>query len=408
MKSPAINAALGPLRKLEAIAAEEYRKAMEAYQADFELWDAKKAAAKSVRSKAAKAEMEGRKLKPINADAGEKPLPPRPTRFVTNDATYEAAGEIMGSNPNGILILRDELVSFLRPLDRPENAAARGFWLESWNGLGGYTFDRIGRGTVRLDAVCASLIGGVQPARLASYVKAATSGGEGDDGLLQRFGLFVWPDSEPEWRDIDRYADTNAKRTAASVFERLVRIDADGLGATKGEFDELPWLAFDEEAQEVFTDWRAALERSLRADDLHPALESHFGKYRKLIPALALIAHLADAPEGGPVTADAVLSAIAWDEYLRPHAERIYSAATMPERVGAKLIWNRRATLPAPFTAREIHRRKWAGLADIEAVNAALGVLADHNLILSKAVGTTDQGGRPTMEFRINPKAADL
>jgi putative DNA primase/helicase len=326
MKSPAINAGLGPLRRLEAIASQEHAKALEGYEIAAEKFEARKAAAKSVLRGNAKKAMQGGGAAGDEGfpDIGQKPLPPRPTRFITNDATYEAAGAIMGDNPNGILVLRDELVGFLAPLDRQENAAARGFWLESYNGLGGYTFDRIGRGTVRLDAVCAGFVGGVQPARLAAYVKDATSGGAGDDGLLQRFSMTVWPDADPNWEDVDRYPDTAAKRTAAAVFERLVKIEPKAIGASKGEFDELPSLSFDPEAQEAFGEWREKLERDVRREGLHPAIESHFTKYRKLVPALALITHLADAPDGGPVSVDAMVSAMAWDEYLRPQYHALY------------------------------------------------------------------------------------
>ena len=39
------------------------------------------------------------------------------------------------------------------------------------------------------------------------------------------------------------------------------------------------------------------LKRMVKSSDLHPALESHFGKYPKLIPALALVCALADGEE---------------------------------------------------------------------------------------------------------------
>jgi hypothetical protein len=45
-------------------------------------------------------------------------------------------------------------------------------------------------------------------------------------------------------------------------------------------------------------EWRQVLEYKLRAGDLTPALESHVSKYRTLVPALALINHLADGGRG--------------------------------------------------------------------------------------------------------------
>jgi putative DNA primase/helicase len=127
----------------------------------------------------------------LNIDEPEAPVA---RRYVVNDTSYEALGEIMASNANGVLAYRDELVSLLKTLDREDNAAARGFFLTAWNGTSGYTFDRIIRGKTHIEAACLSLLGGTQPGRLAEYVRRATSGGAADDGLIQRFGLLVWPD----------------------------------------------------------------------------------------------------------------------------------------------------------------------------------------------------------------------
>ena len=114
----------------------------------------------------------------------DDPEEPKARRFLVNDTSYEALGEILADNPNGVLAHRDELVSLLKTLDREEYAAARGFFLSAWNGTGGYTFDRIVRGRKHIDAACLSMIGGTQPGRIAEYMRRAVSGGAGDDGLI--------------------------------------------------------------------------------------------------------------------------------------------------------------------------------------------------------------------------------
>ena len=93
-----------------------------------------------------------------------------------------------------MLAFRDEIVSLLKTLDREEYAAARGFYLAAWNGTEGYTFDRIIRGTQHIEAACVSMLGSSQPGKIAEYIRRAVDGGEGDDGMIQRFGLLVWPD----------------------------------------------------------------------------------------------------------------------------------------------------------------------------------------------------------------------
>ena len=124
---------------------------------------------------------------------------------MTNDSSMAALAELLRHNPNGLLVHRDELVSLLRMLDQEENAEARAFFLTGWNGDSSYTTDRIARGmNLHVEAVCLSLLGSTQPARITEYVATAVRGGAGDDGMLQRFGLIVWPDIGGEWVNVDR------------------------------------------------------------------------------------------------------------------------------------------------------------------------------------------------------------
>ena len=151
-------------------------------------------------------------------------------RYRTNDTSYEALAELIAHNPTGILVERDELVSLLRHLDRNDQAVARGFFLSGWSGTQPYTLDRISRGTRHIEAVCISVLGNSQPARIAEYAKRANSNANGGDGLLQRFGLMAWPDTSPEWEDMDRYPHSRAREDAWEVFARLEIEDGLGLG----------------------------------------------------------------------------------------------------------------------------------------------------------------------------------
>ena len=117
-------------------------------------------------------------------------------RYRTNDTTVEKLGELLKENPRGILIFRDELIGLLAALDREDRKSDRGFYLEAWNGYGNYHYDRIGRGTVSIENCCVSILGGIQPSKLLAYLHQARDA-LGNDGLLQRFQLLVYPD-EPK------------------------------------------------------------------------------------------------------------------------------------------------------------------------------------------------------------------
>ena len=272
-------------------------------------------------------------------------------------------------------------------------------YLEAWNGSGSFRFDRIGRGTIEIDAACVSLIGGIQPGPLGAYMLSAIRGGRGDDGLIQRLQLAVWPDAPTTWRNVDRCPDTQARGTARAVYERLDQIDPAALGATREDGDRLPWLRFTPDGQSLFNDWRANLEQRIRGDGIHPALESHLAKFRSLVPSLALLCHLADTVGGGPVSRAAVLRALAWTEYLETHAQRIYSPALAPDMAAAIELDRRLLDLSEPFTARDVSQRGWR-LLDREGTAAALAVLIEHGRIRGEA---SSGPGRPTTRYSIHP-----
>ena len=143
-----------------------------------------------------------------------------------------------------------------------------------WAGDGRFTVDRIARGTLDIPACCVSIIGTVQPGPLQSYLFQLAAGGAGDDGLLPRFQLLVWPDVPPTWQNVDRWPDKAAKQRAYEVFDRLADLDPSTVGAEQDDDDGLPFLRFDSNAQAAFDEWRGDLERTLRSGTLAPALEA--------------------------------------------------------------------------------------------------------------------------------------
>ena len=54
-----------------------------------------------------------------------------------------------------------------------------------------------------------------------SRVNDALDHRSGDDGLLQRFQIVVWPDSVGEWNNVDRWPDSGARNEAFRIFEAL-------------------------------------------------------------------------------------------------------------------------------------------------------------------------------------------
>ena len=400
MKSPALGEVLKPLHKMQATEFELWQAAHDAWALDTKLAELQGADnEKKAKGLATKDPTAARALlEPM--DAIEEPAA---RRFIVNDATVEKLGELLQKNSWGTLSYRDELYGLLTGMDKQGQEGSRAFYLQSYDGNQGYTFDRIGRGTVHIDRVCLAMIGGIQPGRVQEYVRGAVSGGSADDGLLQRFGLAVWPDVSAEFCHVDQWPNTPAKQIAYDVFERLASLQA----ATDTE--PQVWR-FDEAAQALFVDWRVPFEREIKGGELHPAMESHLAKYRKLIPALALVFAVIDTPDSNFVIGEReLIRALAWGDYLRSHANRLYSAAVMPETTGAVSLLKkiRAGALGSDFTPRMAAQKCWAGLNTPDAVRKAAEVLADYDWLRRDVQSSGDAmgRGRPSERYQVNPAA---
>jgi putative DNA primase/helicase len=239
---------------------------------------------------------------------------------------------------------------------------------------------------------------------IGGYLRQAVAGG-GGDGLLSRFQLLVWPDISGEWRDVDRFPDSEAKASAYATFDRLDKLNPSDVGAI-AEDGAIPYLRFDEDAQALFSEWRAEFERRIRSGNDHAAIESHLAKYRKLVPTLALLVHLADRSSGS-IGETALLKSLAWVEYLESHARRAYASVTQAEVDGASALLHRirKREVSSPFVPRDVYLKHWACLSKPEEVHEAVRLLCDLDYLRKEEQAT---GGRPRGTIWINPKALTI
>jgi putative DNA primase/helicase len=315
----------------------------------------------------------------------------------------------MSENPAGVLVIRDELTGWWSTLDRAGREGERAFCLQAWNGDTGHTIDRIGRGTIHVDACCMSMLGGIQPTRLRSYLVDALEDGPSNDGLIQRFQLLVWPDTDPGWSYVDRAPDAASEQEVARVFRNLVELDPENPARFR----------FANDAQKLFIAWQKELEAKIRTDELHPALVSHLSKYRSLMPSLALLFELADraSSEGFEasvlahaqnfVSLEHARQATACCDYLESHARRIYSCIVTPRlraaRDLAEKIQHRKVGADGQFSCRDVYVKGWSGLDLPELVKMAVEVLKDAGWVRELPGESGASGGRPSNRYQVNP-----
>jgi hypothetical protein len=387
MKSPALDEILRPLRAIQA-------RAMDAYKVDLADYDAaamvrqerKKVNQTAIRAALKKGDKtEAHDLARESLATDEAPIC---RRWIVNDATVEKLGEILADNPDGVLVYRDELTGFFRTLERQGHEADRAFYLEAWNGDGSYTYDRIGRGTLNISSVCLAMLGSIQPGPLSTLVRMMR--GNGDDGLLQRFQLAVWPDQSGEWVNVDRDPDYRARDEIDGLLNQIATMPAQAEPAR-----------FDDAAQETFDAWRTELEQRLRAD-LPAVLEAHLAKYRSLVPSIAVLCELASGSFGSSVSQDSVVRAIGWAAYLEEHARRIYAPALAPD-LDAALALAAKITagdIGDRFALKDVYRPGWTSLATRDEAAAAVAVLDDFDWVRDVREETA---GRTRTVYMLNP-----
>jgi len=392
MKSPTLAQAIKFTLKLEKQKRDDYENEKQEYLNNQEFikieLKTKKAGAEKLIKKGKSDE--AKKLLAELANKGNKS--PLRKRYKINDATVEKLGELLNENPNGLLLERDELAGFIATLERLDRQSDKAFYLEAWNGKQSFTYDRIGRGTIDIEAATVSIIGGIQPDKMRRQIQGAIDCDESNDGFIQRFQLLVYPDINKKWGYVDKLLNKQAEEQVNDVFQRIDAI----------ENEEQVVLKFTKEAQEIFIEWLTEHEKKLRSG-LHPAIESHLTKYRSLVPSLALIIYLAESAEYKAVDETSIIKACGWAEYLESHMYRVYSIGSNTTAQDAKLLSQRLHKLSNPFTVRDVYQKNWVGLKrDTKRIKTALEMLEDNNYILA-----TDRfssgGGRATKDYHINP-----
>jgi hypothetical protein len=406
MKTPALEQAFKPFGRLEVEAKQVHAEMMAEYDFLSQVEETK-AEILSKKLKEAAKKNDTQAIEALRQEHLEREKPTEPTRrrYWTSDSTPEKLCELSNQNPRGFMVKRDELIGWLKGLDQGGRENARSLFLEGWNGTGGYAYDTMKHGIIDVEALCFSVFGAITPGPLRNYIYHSTHGGTGDDGLMQRLQLAVWPDAPEQWNLVDRWPDTTAKNQAFEIFKAL---SGDIPGAVVSDAADIPALRFSTDGQEVFNIWFSELQNRLRGDNtMSPAIESHLQKYNSLMPSLALIFHLVDVADGtskpGAVSERAALMAVGYCEYLESHAMRIYGGGTPPGMEAAQAMMGqiRRGKIKDGMTIREIWRPKWSRLTDLEEVKKGCSVLTDYGWLVVEKVGT---GGAPSEIVRLNPK----
>ncbi len=243
-------------------------------------------------------------------DRGE-PKPPVPALY-TSDSTVPALADALTANPRGLLMLTEEMSSWIGAIDssgKGDAAKNRGDWLQLRDG-GPRQINRVERGAMLVPNWGVSVLAACTPGGLAKQMKEMP-----EDGLIQRFVPCI-------------LGAPNLDATG----------DARQALATWGQLLEWAWtyttslyprfVTFDATARTMFdAEVRSITELVMATETFSPAYASHLGKHPGMLAEIALVFHVFGGAEPGPeVGEQAMQFAIRYLRKARRHAHALYSS----------------------------------------------------------------------------------
>ena len=339
-------------------------------------------------------------LPPKPKEAEEEPRPTR-SRIVTSDVTVEKLARLVYENPKGMVVHRDELAGWMGALDKYGGSGGdRATYLEAYGGRP-YPVDRASSKTedILIPAFCVSLVGGIQPDRLASKVLSGD-----DDGLAARF-IYIWPERVRPVRPT-RVPPSGAKAKLSKLY-RLAH-DEDGNSIV---------VPFDDAAASLLDTYRQQVaDIEAEASGL---LMSWLGKLPGMAVRLALIFehlwwcgdHEYDDQCPQAISEKAVIAAIVFlDEYAMPMAQRCFGESSLPRperdvRAIARWMLDNGPEIINPRHLRQI--RVISGSAPASRYDEAISKLEEAGWLRPSFSREGGSSGRQSKDWLVNPKVME-
>ncbi|MBO6514561.1 MAG: DUF3987 domain-containing protein [Phycisphaerales bacterium] len=256
----------------------------------------------------------------------------RASRCLMDDATIEAALEVMSNNPRGMMLCRDELAGWFDfgKYSSSSSGLNSAQWLELFDGKSIH-IDRRTQKPIYIPRAGLSITGGIQPGILRRVLSSTLL----ENGLAARM-LFTMPPPIPrKWtdRDVHPEVDRQMQTLVAHLIEHTMNTAAPDASE---EMPEPHLIEFSSEAMALFERFFNEFHRSVEQEAEH--ISSALVKLVGYAARIALILHLvreaaADQSLSDPECIDeqSMRAAIGIVKWFRTETIRVYSMLAMDE-----------------------------------------------------------------------------
>ena len=380
-KTPGLDSAVAPLRLIQKHADDSYDLQCRNYEEDRESYNLEYD------------DWKRNKKKRNTEESPEKPIAPTLETLIVDDATLEAVAEVLEGNPFGILLLKDELASWLNSFDCYRSSGGSKD-LPSWLSIHGGKPFRINRKTgkkvIRSNNPAVSLCGGIQPNVLFRIVK--DNDDFFDSGLTARILFAMPPDKPMHWTEVETSDE------AIAMYENIFRTLWSWRRSPSMPTPDEPFIVrLSEDAKELFV--RFFNSNSDERTILDGDLKASWAKFAGYAARLALVFHVVQRIEDdGPMhilKGDSMQRAIRLILWFKRETARILKFLRQTKCAidfEAQAILETIEKNDGTITVRDLqrHRSKYRGRGGIQRATTILESLAEQGKLVVSAIRATN------------------
>ena len=381
LKSPAIEMALKPLRKMQGEALNQYEVEMKEYSQEL-----------------AEYEQEVRQRK-RHEPMPEKPNEPIARRYYCSDVTVEAVAGLLKHAPRGLLLARDELAGWLRGFNAYKRKGGDDAqWLELHR-AGTLMVDRKTGNpkTIYIPNAAVSVCGGIQP----GILEVALGREHFENGLAARLLLAMPPREPKKWTDTD--IDAELTDEIKAVFEDLLAMKMANDGYGGFEPVDVPLSDYGQQAWIKFYNEHATEQAEIAGGDLAAAwskLEGYAARLALIIHCVRVVARAPGAGSGDCIDEHSIGAGATIARWFGAETKRIYAVLGEgdEDRDRRKLVEHIRKK-GGRITVRELMQanRQYRGSAEV--AESALKELVEIGWGKWQEMPGGPAGGRPSRKF---------
>ncbi len=387
LKSPSMQLATAPLWAIQKGMSLEFENECSTWQADVEHWRSKRYA-------------KGKRAD--DDDDGGKPEQPKARALIVNDITIEKLAHTMWENPQGLVLVRDELSGWFASFGRYSDGKGPGADMANWLEIFRAHHLRIDRKTgvpptIFIPRAACSVVGTIQP----RVFKRILTEDFFDSGLVSRLLLCMPPRKGKAWSDAIMHGDTYDAyaRTIKTIYESgediRLRYGGEPKGVQFSRAGKNTWIEF-------YDEWA---DRQTHAEGEHAYALSKLEAYCARFCLALAVYDKAESPyrkeEVGEGHVHRAFQIVQW---FANEAERVYSMCREPaEKINREKLVEFIYALKGKISARRLLRSNPSKYKTAEAATKVLEGLVENGLGRWAVELKEGQPGRPERVFQLSP-----